>query len=253
MKRIALSMLFIASSVHAKDFETVRARIQAREAVIKQKLIGLGASPEFSNGNEFEEENKKPRGPLFRLHGSINTTQVAAGSLVFGKLVNRLVVGGETTPVIIQLDSKNRSGAIGGLRMIGKARQGSTEGRINIDFDRLVLLAGNTVEVDASGLDETGALGLEAQVYSSRALMAAGALASSFVSGYAASQQTQSVNDFGFSQTNRTGRNSLLQGVAQTAADQAKRFIDRETEEKPILVLDAAAEVAVFLNKELRL
>lgn len=190
---------------------------------------------------------------MLRLHEALKLAELSPGALLFGRTVNRLVVGGEAAPVILELDAASKPGFVASARVIGRARQAAADGRISLDLERLVLPNGTSIAIEAVGLDEDGALGVAAEVFSSRALMAAGALASSFVSGYAASQQTQSLNDFGFSQTNRTGRNSLLQGVAQTAADQAKRFIDRETEDKPVLVLNAGAEVTVFINKEVRL
>ena len=75
-------------------------------------------------------------------------------------------------------------------------------------------------------------------------------MASSFVSGIAASQQTQAPTAFGFSQTERNGRNALLQGLSQTAADQSKRLIEDVTAEKPVLVVEAGTAVSVYLDCE---
>jgi type IV secretory pathway VirB10-like protein len=132
---------------------------------------------------------------------------------------------------------------------MGKARQSSTPGRINLDFDRLLLKNGKAVTLQAVGLDESGALGLTADVFSSKALMLAGSMAGSFLSGYSAGKQTTSTNAFGFSQSQPTGRNSLLQGVAQAAADQSKRLIDEATEEKPVLVVNPGANVSILFKE----
>jgi hypothetical protein len=102
-------------------------------------------------------------------------------------------------------------------------------------------------------LDTEGAFGLTAQVLNGKALAVAGAMASSFIAGLASGQQSQTTGPFGFSQTQPTGRNAILQGVAQTAADQSKRFIEETTSEKPVLVVEALTPVTVFVQEEVRL
>ena len=86
----------------------------------------------------------------------------------------------------------------------------------------------------------------------SKAWAIAGAMAGSFISGLASAQQTQSVSAFGFTQAQPTGRNALLQGVAQTAADQSRRFVEDSTAEKPVLVVEPGAEVSVLIQEEVR-
>ena len=109
------------------------------------------------------------------------------------------------------------------------------------------------IPVKAVALDDTGAFGLQAQVFSGKAIAVAGAMASGFISGFAASQQGQTQTPFGFSQVQPTVRNSLLQGVAQTAADQSKRLIEDATKESPVLVVDAGTPVTGLTQEEVRL
>lgn len=71
-------------------------------------------------------------------------------------------------------------------------------------------------------------------------------------SGLAAGQQSQVVGPMGFSQVEPTGRNGVLQGVAQTAAEQSKRLIDDATAEKPVLVVKSGAAVTVWVQEEVR-
>ncbi len=82
--------------------------------------------------------------------------------------------------------------------------------------------------------------------------MIAGSIAGSFISGYAASQQTQQTTAFGFSQPQTGARNGVLQGVAQTAADQSKRLIEDATKEKPILVVEPDTKVSLYLDEEIK-
>jgi hypothetical protein len=79
-----------------------------------------------------------------------------------------------------------------------------------------------------------------------------GAMASSFISGVAASQQTVAPTAFGFQEAPPTGRNAIFQGVAQTAADQSKRIIEESTQEKPILLCTEGTPVTVYLDQEVR-
>ena len=53
---------------------------------------------------------------------------------------------------------------------MGVARQGGTAGRVSIEVTRLLLRNGSSVPLKASTLDASGGFGLEAQVFSSKAL-----------------------------------------------------------------------------------
>ena len=75
-------------------------------------------------------------------------------------------------------------------------------------------------------------------------------MAASFLTGYASAQQTTSTNAFGFSETQATGRNALLQGVAQTAADQSKRMIEDATQEKPVLVVSPGTKLSIMFRED---
>ncbi|MGK5084889.1 TrbI/VirB10 family protein [Bdellovibrionota bacterium FG-1] len=160
------------------------------------------------------------------------------------------MVGSEASPAIIEL-SQNQ-GIFSGLRILGKARPSATAGRLQIDLNQLVARSGRTFPVKAVALDDAGALGLEAQVFSGKALALAGAMAASLVSGVAASQQTLTPTVLGFGEPKPTGRNALLQGVAQTAADQSHRFIEEATQEKPVLLVEPGALVAIYFEEEVR-
>jgi len=89
-------------------------------------------------------------------------------------------------------------------------------------------------------------------VLSQKALSVAGAIASSFVSGLAASQQSVTSNAFGFESTQRSPRNTILGGLAQTAADQSKRLIDEATSEKPVLIVEPNTSVTIMFQEEVR-
>lgn len=249
---LVLSFSIFSTQALAQDFQAALQGIQARQKVIDHQMAQWGfsnhltAAPQKNNSQAAEENSA-----LFRIHGRMNATQIPAGKLLFGKTYLRLIVGSESTPAIVILD--DGQGVFSGLKILGNARGSSTEGRLLIDFDRLLLRTGKGVPLHANALDPLGAYGLEAQVWSHKAWASIGAIASGFVSGVAASQQTTSTNAFGFSQSQPTGKNAILQGLAQSAADQSKKLMEDTTREKPVLVIEADTPVSVLVQDEVDL
>lgn len=244
------SRMLIAGS---SDFEKRVQNLNQRQMALDH-ILG-----EYRKSNAvlgFDEKREVPSdvprfAPVFQVHQNLSVRAATVGEMLSGRLLNRLVVGGEGSPAIIVFDESQ--GRFGGLQIIGQARPGSTADRLVIEFQKVKLRTGATMPVQAIALDARGSLGLTAQVVSQKALKVAGALTTSFISGIAASQQSVQTNAFGFEQTSRGGRNSILQGVAQSAADQSKRLIDEATEEKPIYILDAGTPVTVLFQEEVRL
>ncbi|MEK6578730.1 MAG: TrbI/VirB10 family protein [Bdellovibrionota bacterium] len=251
-------MIFLELTVSrclSMDEAEFHARAEALKAtqnnteVLMNKLRGGHSFIGLSRGaGSTESENEKK--PLFQIHGDFSDNKISSGKLLYGKLLNRLVVGGESAPVLVILDSDQN--VFSGLRFLGVARQSGTQGRINLELNKLILRSGRVVSAQATALDPQGAYGLEAQIFSGKALAMAGAIASSFVAGLASSQQTQNTNAFGFMTQQPTGRNGILQGIAQTAADQSKRLIDESTAEKPVLILESLASVTILIQEEVR-
>jgi hypothetical protein len=233
------------------DFQLRTERLKKQQAQTDQLLSQVKARAGiFDEAGIAPGKADEPVQPLFKIHAEASTRTIPAGKLIFGELVNRLVVGSDSSPTLIQLDEAQ--GSLSELRIMGTARQSGTAGRISIEVSRLVLRNGSSLALKASTLDASGGFGLEAQVFSSKALAVGGALASSFISGLAAGSQTQMTSPFGVVQTEATGRNAILQGVAQTAADQSKRFIEEATSEKPILVVEPGTPVSILVDEEVR-
>ena len=233
------------------DFQARTERLRQSQAYTDQIFNQMKAKAGFHD-DMGAEPRKAEEGvqPLFKIHAEMTTRILPAGKLLFGELVNRLVVGSDGSPSLIELDDVQ--GSLSRLRIMGIARQAGTAGRVSIEVTKLLLRNGASVPLKASTLDASGGFGLEAQVFSSKALAIGGALASSFISGLAAGSQSQVAGPFGMVQPETTGRNALLQGVAQTAADQSKRFIEESTSEKPILVVEPGTPVSVLVDEEVR-
>lgn len=246
--RVALSVLIFSSkAIATSDYAAALKQIDENRRKIDQGLSSFGISslPARSESQDSSEQTK-----LFVTHDSLKVLHASAGKLVFGKTYTRIVLSSEASPLVATLS--DGQGVFSNLRILGKARASSTSGRVQIEFDRLVLRSGRSIPIKGMALDPAGALGLEAEVFSSKALAIVGAIGSSFISGVAASQQTLTPNAFGFQQPQVSGRNAILQGVAQTSADQAKRLIDESTQEKPVLVVEGETPLTLYLDEEVR-
>lgn len=245
--------LLTASAYAASNFEADLARIKARESSIDAALQGLSRQSGVPLSSQWAvptaDPDKRPT-TIIRTHGDLSRLRITTGKALAGHLRNRLIVGPEGSPAILEINADQ--GSQSGLKLLGKARQSSTQGRVLIEFDRMTFRGGKTMPIKASALDAMGAYGLEAKVFSSKALMLAGAIAGSFISGFAAAQQTQTTTAIGFQQTQPSMRNGILQGVAQTTANQSKRMIDEATAEKPVLVVEAGESVIAFFDEEVR-
>ncbi len=246
-----LGMTLLARSGFAQNFSNDLERLKLGNQNINQMMRGLGLKPLAQAGaSGAPDQPSEAQVTFLRVHSPLRNNRLPAGKLLFGKLLNRLVVGGDGSPAILELDVAQ--GWTSGLRVMGMARQAGTPGRVQIECKRLLLRTGCALAMDAITLDASGAAGLEAEIISGKLLATFGSIAGSFVSGLASAQQSQSVNAFGMSTTPPTGRNALLQGVAQTSADQSKRLIEEATQEKPILIVEPGVEVVVMLQDEVR-
>ncbi len=228
---------------YARKSEQLRQEQERSENLIHRLQIQAGLKESVVTKSK---ESEAPTS-LFRVHDDLSA-KIPSGKLLYGKVFNRLVVGSDGSPALVELDQNQ--GRYSGLRIMGLARQAGTSGRLTIEVNRMLLRNGRSVSLQATALDQDGAFGLEAQVFSSKSLAIGGAMASSFISGVAASQQTETTNAFGFIQQQPTGRNAMLQGLAQTAADQSKRLIGEATAEKPILVVETRTPVTILIQEE---
>lgn len=247
MNRRALTALLYASTALG-DYQADLHRINQNGDQIDAQMRTMGF---FLNRKDAAKDNaEQPRRKLIQVHADNSALRAEAGRRLSAVTSNRLVVGPEGSPAIVVVEGNQ--GLFTGLKILGTAKQGSSEGRLLIDLDRLVFRTGKVQQIKGMVLDENGGYGLKAQVLSGKALMVAGSLASSFISGYAASQQSHTQSPFGFSQPQTGARNGVLQGVAQTAADQSKRLIEDATKEKPVLVVEPDTKVSVYLDEEVR-
>jgi hypothetical protein len=249
MKKIIVFVTLCSNFAVADDFDQSLASVKKVTRNLDLKLKKLGIRP-VGEADKDQGSSNKESDSFIQVYSSERPIVKAAGDYAYGKLETRLVVSTEQVPVVVRLNPNQ--GVLSGLKVLGSARPGSVESRIDIDLTRLVLRSGAVRPIQAVGLDKQGAKGIDADVVSSKALAVAGALAGSFVSGLALGSQTQETNGLGFSQTKPTGRNAILQGVAQTAADQSKRVLEESTKEKPILIAEPGETVVIYFSEEWR-
>jgi len=238
-------IFLIPSLATASDFDNRVQSIKDRSFQIESLIGGFTGIRTNTPKNRSEDERES----LFKVHNSNSLRAAGVGEIVFGKLHTKVLVGTEPVPVIIRFNPDQ--GRFSGLRALGTARANSVDGRVSITFSKIIFSSGKAVAVNAQALDAQGAQGLKAEVISHKALAVAGAMGSSFVSGLAAASQTQKTNAFGFTETQPTGRNAILQGLAQTAADQSKWLIDEATKDIPVLILEPGSDVSVLFEEEL--
>ncbi|OFZ06125.1 MAG: hypothetical protein A2X97_02205 [Bdellovibrionales bacterium GWA1_52_35] len=245
-------VVLLSNQAHAADqYERQLNEIRERSGAIDTKMAKLGfVSGRNPSRKGMDDEARESGGKILQIYAAPKILQAQAGRVIIGKITNRLVVAGDGSPAIIELAYDQ--GIFSGLSVLGKAAISSSPGRLLINCERLVLRSGKVIPVEAVAMDSDGAFGLAAQVVSGKALAVAGAMAGSFVSGLAASQQSEAMTPFGFTQTERTGKNAVLQGLAQSAADQSKRLIDEATKEKPVLIVETGTQVGLYFNEEVR-
>lgn len=242
-----VSETFAETDDYQKRLENLKVNQLKTQSIINQ-LSGFESNSNLNfNGLD---ESKKNNAPLFKLHNDLTSNRIKTGNVYRGISQNRIIVGGEGSPSIIQFNQNQ--GNLSGLKCLGLAKASSTDGRIHFDVTRLITHSGKVVPIKAVVLDQAGSIDVEAQVFSSKALAVAGSLASSFIAGVAANKQTGNTNAFGFYQNQPSGKNAILGGIAQTAADQSKRLIEESTTEKPILVLDEGTPVNIYFDEEVK-
>jgi hypothetical protein len=255
MKTTILCLLFMSPSVWALSVDEYQSKLsslkqaQAQSEQLMRHVAqqsGLTLPRPGTDLPILEPEKKS----LFQIHGTLKNRTIPAGKLLYGKLFTRLVVGGSTSPALVLLE--DGQGGLSQVRLMGSAHPSGTQGRVDVDLSKLLLRSGESIPIQAVVLDRAGAYGLEAEVFSGKALAVLGAVGSSFIAGAAASQQTQTTNMFGFSQPQPTGRNAIYQGMAQSAADQSKRLLDEANTEKPTLVVESDERLTVLVQEEVK-
>ncbi len=243
---------FDLKSALSSEFENGLNRLKQQQKTLSDKLKKFGIEPgQKKSRDQSDDSDLKDKPQLFKVHSDFKTQTIFPGKLLFGKTYTRLIVGSEGSPLLIILDEDQ--GAFSGLKILGSGRASATQGRLILEFNRLILNTGKTIPVSATALDASGGYGLSAQVFSGKALALAGSMASGFISGMALGSQTQNANAFGFNQVEHNSRNAILQGLASSASDQSKRLIEEATQEKPILVVEEGTELGVLFQEELRL
>lgn len=243
-----LHILFLQTICFSDQVDSRIQHLKTNQKNIESMMSRMGLEVEHSEAEG--RTHKSTSTTLFVKHSDSDKLRIPTGSILYGSTLQELIIGSDPAPVFIFLNSNQNQ--FSGLKMTGIARA-SSSGRLLLDFNKLHFSDGRTAAIQAQALDSQGALGLEpSQILSAKALALVGSMAGSFISGYAASQQSQVMSPIGITQNQITPRNSILQGVAQSAADQSKRLIDEATEEKPVFILKPGADVSIYFTEEVR-
>ena len=121
----------------ADDFQSKVETLKKSQANLDQLMLPFRSSNSFGmQKSEDLHSNESQKSPILQFHNPTTQLQAQTGKLLFGKLVNRLVVGGEKNPAIIEI--KSGQGSFSGMRAIGSATQASTPGRLAIEIQKIV-------------------------------------------------------------------------------------------------------------------
>ena len=139
-----------------------------------------------------------------------------------------------------------------GTKVLGHLGQGQDSDRIAAIFDQFVFPNGHQISAQGVAVMLDGSTGIVGEFHSNRAWKVAGALGSSFLSGAAAAFQSTEANSFGIQQPDSTTRNAILNGVAQTALEQGRRYGEEAQKNPGFVTASSGTSFLVYVEKRNR-
>lgn len=180
---------------------------------------------------------------------------VPLGSMVKCILIHNIVTNNFNSPVIAQVwEDFYFDGELllpFGTRIYGTAFAGRQRDRITVQFHNIVFQDGKTLKINAIGLSKDGSGGLTGTVIDNRNKKIFVQMAVNFLSGLALGLQQTATNAVtGLSEVQGNSRNAILNGVANTFENEAKRIQKEVEDAKGYAVVLAGNEFVVYFEKE---
>ena len=180
---------------------------------------------------------------------------VPLGSMVKCILIHNIVTNNFNSPVIAQVwEDFYFDGELllpFGTRIYGTAFAGRQRDRITVQFHNIVFQDGKTLKIDAIGLSKDGSGGLTGTVIDNRNKKIFVQMAVNFLSGLALGLQQTATNAVtGLGEVQGNSRNAILNGVANTFENEAKRIQKEVEDAKGYAVVLAGNELVVYFEKE---
>jgi hypothetical protein len=177
---------------------------------------------------------------------------IPMGAATGAKLVNAVVSANSTSPVVAVIQSEQASEAIpAGSRAIGNAKFDEQSKRISIGFHTIVYPDGEQHAVQAIAMMPDGSAGLEGDYSSGEGKRQVGRFFGYFIGGLAEGLKTKSQGS-AFSSPFEPGslRNGVLNGVSQSAEDQAHQYSDSMGNSQASMSLPAGLDFVFYFERE---
>jgi type IV secretory pathway VirB10-like protein len=171
-------------------------------------------------------------------------------ALLDGDLNSELSQSPVTATLTNSFSFQGRTLLPAGTRILGHLAQGQDSDRIGAMFDQFVLPNGHQISIQGVATMLDGSTGIVGEFHSSRGLRVAGALGSSFLSGAAGAFQSTQANSFGIQQPDNTSRNAILNGVAQAALEQGRRFSEEAQQNPGYVTASSGTSFLIYVERE---
>lgn len=180
---------------------------------------------------------------------------VPLGSMVKCLLIHNIVTNNFSAPVIAQVWEdfyfNDKLLLPFGTRIYGTAVPGRQRDRVAVKFHSIVFRDGKTIKIDAIGLSKDGSGGVTGTVINEANKHMFVEMAVNFLGGLALGIQETATNAVtGLTQIETSSRNALLNGVANTFENEAKRIQKEIEETKGYAIVLAGSELQVYFEKQ---
>jgi hypothetical protein len=178
--------------------------------------------------------------------------RIPMGSAIGARLLNAVVSGNAASPVIATISPGDGMSEIPpGSKAIGAAKFDENARRMQIAFHTIVYPDGEQHGVQAVAMMPDGSAGLDGDYSSGEGARSVGRFMSTFVGGLAEGLKSREQGGI-FSGPYEPGsiRNGVLNGVAQTAGDQAKQYTDSMGNTAASMSLPAGMEFVFYFEQE---
>ncbi len=278
---IGLVCVFVLSSyfLSQQPKQTKKKKGVHKESIIKQSDIEQATYSEGKNGEAFkidystindakkdlQEPAKSNKRFKAQSHSKIivfddtkdyqSDEVVPLGSMVKCILIHNIVTNNFNAPVIAQVwEDFYFNGNLllpFGTRIYGTAFAGRQRDRISVKFHSVVFEDGKTLKINAIGLSKDGSGGLTGTVIDHRNKKIFVQMAVNFLSGLALGLQQTATNVVsGLTEVQSNSRNAILNGVASTFQQEAKR-IEKDVEgDKGYAIVLAGNELVVYFERQ---
>ncbi len=192
---------------------------------------------------------------LVRREGSSSGDKLPMGSTIPVRLVNQVISSDSGAPVIAEVTEeilwKNSVVIPAGTRVLGSASFDDTAKRLQMRFQTLVFPEGEQRAVSALALMPDGSSGLPGDYHSGQFSAQAGRFLGYFVGGLTSGMKDKtSQGQFGLPYEPGGLKNGLLNGVSQSATDQANQYAESMKNVHPYLEVSAGVPFFLYLEKE---